>query len=241
MTRPFSQSSNGRKLGLITSPSHPCAYLPDREAATAFIDPAAAITNFHFSRLAELGFRRSGAYIYRPACQSCDACMPVRIPVADFKPRRRERRIWSRNSDIEAKSVPCSFNDDHFSLFQNYIIGRHPGGGMDNPNPGQYQSFIENPWSDTQLFEFREEQRLLAVSITDQLDNGLSAVYTFFDPKESHRSLGNYVILWQIQEVQRRRLDWLYLGYWIKECQKMSYKGDFRPLQVYRNQQWGLL
>ncbi len=238
MTRLFSESDSGRKLGLITSPSHPCAYLPGRDAATAFVDPATMLTNHHYSRLAELGFRRSGSYIYRPACRNCDACIPIRIPVADFVRRRRERRICSRNRNVTVKSVPCTFRQDHFSLFQAYISARHSGGGMDNPDPAQYQSFLTNEWSSTRLHEFRDNDHLLAVAVTDQLVNGLSAVYTFFDPTEYRRSLGIYAILWQIQGSQRRQMDWLYLGYWIKECSKMSYKGEFRPLQVLRNGRW---
>ena len=240
MTRPFSQSDSGRKLGLITSPAHPCAYLPGREAATTFIDPAVALTNDHYSKLAELGFRRSGSYIYRPTCPTCDACVPVRVPVRDFQHRQRERRIWSRNLDIEVRPVPSVFREDHFALFRTYIISRHAGGGMDNPDPQQYQSFLNNGWSDTRLYEFRQEHNLLAVAVTDHLGNGLSAVYTFFDPAERQRSLGIFAILWQIQEARRRQLQWLYLGYWIEECLKMKYKGDFRPLQAYQGGQWGL-
>lgn len=238
MTRLFSESGSGRKLGLITSPSHPCAYLPGRDAATAFVDPATVLTSHHYDRLAALGFRRSGSYIYRPACRNCDACIPIRIPVADFMRRRRERRIWSRNRNVAVESVPCTFRQDHFLLFQSYISARHSGGSMDNPDPVLYQSFLTNEWGNTRLHEFRNNNHLLAVAVTDQLANGLSAVYTFFDPEEHRRSMGIYAILWQIQEAQRRQMDWLYLGYWIKECRKMNYKGEFRPLQILRDGRW---
>ncbi len=225
-------------LQLYASPPHPCVYLEGREAVTLFMDPAAVTDPLIYSELARHGFRRSGSHIYRPACHHCTACHSVRIPVADFRHRRRERRIWQRNQDLHIRRRALGFNPAHFELYARYLAARHAGGGMDNPSPEQYMDFLEAPWSDTQLCEFLLGEQLLAVAVYDRLASGLSAVYTFFDPDQGRRSLGTYSILWQVEETRRLGLDWLYLGYWIEDCEKMRYKGSFRPLQAFIDNRW---
>lgn len=221
----------------VTAP-HACSYLPEREAVTLFADPSERLDNGLYSRLSLLGFRRSGAHLYRPHCATCRACVPVRIPVAEFTPDRAQRRAWARNRGVEVQEGPVRYEDEHFALYRRYIRSRHPGGGMDNDAPENYLSFISSPWSATRLYEFREEGRLLAVAVTDHLADGLSAVYTYFEPDEPRRSLGVFAVLWQVEHARRLGLAHVYLGYWIRETRKMAYKARFRPLEAFDGHRW---
>lgn len=217
---------------------HPCNYLTDRSASTLYADPYQPVSTALYSRLIAHGFRRSGEHLYRPHCHGCEACIPVRIPVAEFSARRNQLRTWRRNQDLTVQAAPHTRQPEHFQLYQRYLASRHPGGGMDDTSPDHYQNFLLCEGLDTRLYEFRSGEQLLAVAVTDHLEQGLSAVYTFYDPDHPGRSLGNYAILWQIQQARRLGLPWLYLGYWIKECRKMSYKDEYRPLEIYRHGRW---
>lgn len=217
---------------------HPCSYLPGEDAVTLFVDPAATMTTAHYTALAQLGFRRSGEHIYRPHCPHCNACVPVRIPVADFTPDRSQRRTWRRNQDLRFVRHPVGFDEHHYRLYQRYQAHRHPGGGMDNGDESDYLHFITSPWGESALYEMRAGQRLLGVAVIDHLEDGFSAVYTFFDPDERTRALGVQAILWQVEEARRRGLDWVYLGYWIQACNKMAYKTRYQPLEYFDGSQW---
>ena len=225
-------------LSFYATPVHECSYLPNREAVTVFADPDYRKDTALYSVLSRYGFRRSGQHIYRPRCPSCQACVPVRVPVREFEPRRSQRRAWRANQDLQVIAREPLFEEEHFELYQRYLLSRHKGGGMDNPTPEQYMEFLASPWSDTVFYEFRLDGRLLGVTVADQLEDGLSAVYTFFDPQSSNRSLGVFAVLCSLAEARRRGLDWLYLGYWIKEARKMSYKTEYRPLEFFRNGHW---
>lgn len=222
---------------LFLTTGHPCGYLPGLTARSLVVDPN-IIDNHVYSILAQQGFRRSGDNVYRPHCSSCAQCLSLRIPVAMFHPDRSQRRTWNRNRDLHVQAVPARFNPHHYKLFRQYLEIRHPNGGMNETPPEGYLAFISSSWSDSLLYEFKLQQRLLAVAVTDQLENALSAVYTFFDPHEAERSLGTYAILWQLDEAKRRGLRWLYLGYWVKQCAKMTYKANFRPHQVFVRDHW---
>lgn len=224
-------------LPLFISPPQACPYLPARESVNIFVHPD-RLTNRVYSYLIARGFRRSGTYVYRPACDQCTACISVRIPVAGFRPARRDRRCWRANEDLALVDRPAEFDAEHFDLYRRYLAARHPGGGMDNPDPAEYMQFLTAPWSETRFYEYRLGERLLAVAVTDHVDDGLSSVYTFFDPDQVRRGLGNYSILRQIDLARRLGRDWLYLGYWIADCAKMRYKGRYRPLQQYREGRW---
>jgi arginine-tRNA-protein transferase len=229
---------HGRTVRLYASPPHACAYLEDREAITQFIDPSQSMTSRLYSQLVEVGFRRSGEYVYRPRCNSCQACRPARIATTSFQPTRSQRRTWRRNQDLEISSMPAGFHEEHFALYRRYISSRHAGGDMDVTSPDRYREFLLSSWGDSWCYEFRLGDRLLAVAVIDLLAQGLSAVYTFFDADYAERSLGTFAILWELSEARRRGLPWLYLGYWIAECSKMSYKSRFRPLEIYRDGLW---
>lgn len=224
---------------LFLSLPHDCSYLPNREASTLFIDPSSQASPLYYTQLIDKGFRRSGRLIYRPHCRHCDLCVSVRIPVNEFAPRRGQRRVWTRNQDLQLYEAPPRYSDEHFTLYRKYQHMRHAGGSMDHDDRQAYEDFLVNSPVESRVLEFRSaNKQLLAVAVTDIVDNGHSAVYTFFDPQQQQRGLGVYSILQQIQRVQQSGLEYLYLGYWIAGCDKMSYKQDYRPLQGYRDGAW---
>ena len=225
-------------LRMFLTTEYPCSYLPGRRARNLVADPVVT-DNPLYTQLAELGFRRSGDHVYRPHCRGCTACRSLRIPVEQFRPNRSQRRIWARNQDLQVQAQDAEFRDEHFDLFARYIMVRHSGGGMDPASPENYWSFIASRWCPTWLCEFRLERELLAVAVIDRLGDGLSAVYTFFDPLVEARSLGTFAILWQIAEARRLGLNWVYLGYWIEQCGKMAYKSHFSPHAIFVTERWG--
>jgi arginine-tRNA-protein transferase len=228
-------------LLFYVTPPERCAYLPARESVNVFADPRARMNTALYGRLIDKGFRRSGSHLYRPQCPGCNACIPTRIPVARFAPSRSQRRTWKINSDLRVNALTEAYRADHFALYRRYQRGRHAGGEMDNPTLQSYLDFMRCPWADTSLVEFRRGGALLAVAVCDRLAQGLSAVYTFFDPHEQRRGLGTYAILWQIEETRRRGLPYVYLGYWIANNLKMNYKTRFRPIEGLIDGQWRAL
>ena len=233
-----SNAPPGVQPGLLASGYHPCLYLPDRTARTVVVDPAFPVTNRTYSDLIRRGMRRSGSYIYAPACPACNACQSLRIPVAVFRWRRRHRRCWQRNADLRATVTTPRLTDEQFSLYRHYVGARHPGGGMDKHDRDECLDFLVAPWSQTRFVELRLDGVLTCVAVMDLVEDGLSAVYTFFDPDFPRRGLGSYAILWQIDAARRYGLDYVYLGYWIAESAKMRYKADFTPCEVYRDRVW---
>lgn len=225
---------------LITAP-HPCSYLEGQQAQSAFVNPSFGLNTAVYSHLIAHGFRRSGDDVYCPYCPQCSQCVPVRLPVAQFKPNRRQQRCLQKNRQTTAVIKPAVFEQAHYDLYLRYQNQRHADGNMANSSPAEYIKFLGSSWCDTQFVEFFCAGELAAVAIVDRLNNALSAVYTFFDPKFSSYSPGVYAVLWQIQHAQRQGLEWLYLGFWIADCQKMSYKNQYQPLQGFINQQWDFL
>jgi arginine-tRNA-protein transferase len=223
-----------------TSP-HPCSYKESEQAATVFVDPDLVIDKALNSKLSDLGYRRSGAHLYRPDCDFCQACISCRVPIAEFKFNRSQRRILRRNESLQVVEKSDLTSEFAYDLYQRYINQRHLDGDMFPASLEQYEAFIKTKMVDTRFFLFYEQEKLLAVSVVDFLEQGLSAVYTFFDPEKSQRSLGNYAILWQIKKCQELGLSHLFLGYWIKGCGKMEYKSKFRPLEMLINGRWVLV
>jgi len=222
-----------------TSP-HPCSYKDSEQAATVFVDPDLVIDKALNSKLSDLGYRRSGAHLYRPDCDFCQACISCRVPVAEFQFNRSQRRILRRNESLRMVEKSDLTDEIAYDLYQRYINQRHLDGDMFPASLEQYEAFIKTKMVDTRFFLFYEQDELLAVSVVDFLEQGLSAVYTFFDPDQSQRSLGNFAILWQIKKCQELGLPYLFLGYWIKGCGKMEYKSKFRPLEMLINGRWVL-
>ena len=216
---------------LYKSTPHRCPYLSDKTAANLLVDPRFDVTPALYDSLINQGFRRNGTLYYRPHCSGCNQCRSVRIPVNHFEPSRSQQRTLKRNEDISLELGAARFSEEHFSLYRRYQSSRHAGDSMDDPDPAKYRQFLINSNIDTFAVELRIGRRLLAVSIMDHVANGLSAVYTFFEPDESKRGPGTLMILKQIELARRIEYDWLYLGYWIKDCRKMAYKNHFHPLQ----------
>ena len=234
-------TSSMRDLKVYTTYPHSCSYLEEQEATTLFIDPRQQMDKNLYSNLSLLGFRRSGNHVYRPHCTHCEACIPARIPVAGFKPKRSQRRTLARNADLRVERSEDIRDDQAFELYQRYIQLRHSDGDMYPPDREQYESFLNNAWNCTRYYRFYQRDTLLGVAVVDELVDGLSAIYTFFEPEEQKRSLGNYAILWQIEKAREMGLHYLYLGYWIRDCQKMAYKSEYRPLELYVNSRWASL
>jgi arginyl-tRNA--protein-N-Asp/Glu arginylyltransferase len=225
-------------IPLYVGGEHECDYLPGRQARMVYVPPDFALHRPAYSRLAANGFRRSGDWVYRPYCRSCTACIPVRIPVAGFALNRSQRRIRRLNSDLSVHPRPAVFDESHYRLYRRYLQARHAEGAMALSSREDYLGFVASSWGDTGLYEFRSQDRLLAVAVVDHLEQALSAVYTFYDPDRPLRSLGTYAVLWQIEEARRRGLEWVYLGFWIAECRKMAYKGLFRPVEALLGERW---
>lgn len=226
------------RVRLFLTLPHACGYYTGRSAQNLVIDPASPHLDRIYPRALAQGFRRAGGHLYRPRCARCRACTPCRVPVAGFEPDRSQRRCMKRNADLDIIESPPGFTEERFALYRRYLHHRHRGGGMDDPDIEEFEQFLSAPWSPTLFLEMRLRGRLLGVAVTDVCVSGLSAVYTFFDPDESPRSLGTFGILKQIEQARNRGLGYLYLGYWIENHPKMDYKRRYRPLEVLGEEGW---
>jgi len=223
-----------------TSP-YACSYLPGREARSQVATPTPLIDTEVYSALVRRGFRRSGAFTYRPHCDGCKACIPVRLPVAELKHNRAQRRALKDHRGLIARELPLGFRDEHYALYTRYQNARHAGGGMDEDSHEQYAHFLLQSRVDTRLIEFSLGDITCMVSIVDVLEDGLSSVYTFYDPDVPGASFGTYNILWQAEQCRALGLSHLYLGYWIADSRKMAYKSRFRPIEGLIDGRWQTL
>ncbi|MGO9446599.1 MAG: arginyltransferase [Thiobacillaceae bacterium] len=220
---------------------YPCSYLPLREARSQVVTPAHLITTDVYSELIQAGFRRSGQFTYRPQCAGCHACVPARVQVENFSPSRSHKRCLRHNRDMQVELMPLTYTDAHYALYRKYQRMRHSGGGMDQDSAEQYTQFLLASHVDSSLIEFHNAGKLVMVSVMDRVKDGLSAVYTFFDPDEEKCSPGVYNVLWMIGKARELGLPYVYLGYWIAELRKMAYKQRYQPLEVLIDGCWQTL
>ena len=235
--------NTGMRQGLIrffSAPPMPCPYLAghlERQVVTML----SGIENpdeLH-TLLGQSGFRRSYNIAYKPACDNCNACVPVRVRCSDFKRTKSQRRVWNKSSVTSVRVMPPEATGEHYDLFESYQTARHAEGSMSKMTFTDYADMIQETPVDTYLIEFRgENNQLIGAALTDNLQDGMSMVYSFYDPVLESESPGKYFILWHIEQLQKRSLPYLYLGYWIHQSQKMSYKSQFKPIEYLKGETW---
>ena len=225
-------------LQLYLTAPYPCSYLREPEARSQVATPSFLITTAVYSELVRHGFRRSGTFTYRPHCDICHQCVPVRVVIGEFEPTRSQRRSVKQHNGLDVTLHNLQDKPEYYELYRRYQEARHRDGGMDDDSPEQYRNFLLQSHVDTLLVEFRENEILRMVSVVDVLADGLSAVYTFYDPDILQASFGTFNVLWQIELCRKLQLPYLYLGYWIADSRKMAYKAKFQPLQGLQDNKW---
>lgn len=227
-------------LKIFPTGMHPCSYLPGLIARNAVVDPSYEMTPKIYDYLIQNGFRRSGEQVYRPYCHTCEECVTTRIPVSEFKRSKSQKRNWNRNLDLIVEVNTESFRDEYLPLYQRYLESRH-----DSKDYEGVEKFLLAKWCDIHFIEFYSvlghepnTKKLIGVAVTDVVESGLSAVYTFFEPEEKDRSLGNFAVLWQIEYARKKQLEYVYPGFWIKDCRKMNYKTRYQPIEGLQRGNW---
>ncbi|MCH2190782.1 MAG: arginyltransferase [Gammaproteobacteria bacterium] len=234
-------SSSHNPIRLFETVVDECPYLEGKRSASILVDPDHVIQPELFSMLSRSGFRRSGDMLYAPKCPSCNACVSVRIPSRQYKPSRSQKRVWRKNQDVRISIEEVRYDEAHFQLYLKYQQHRHSDSSMCDDDPNKYIGFIESSYAASKFLCMHIDDKLIGIAVLDQFEGGLSAVYTFFDPDYSNRSLGTYAIMYALKLARTHQIPFVYLGYWIDESPKMDYKRKFKPLQGYIDKQWKTL
>ncbi len=225
-------------IPLFLTEQQPCGYLDKKNAQSVFVHPSFSLDTSIYSQLIEQGYRRNGNEVYTPHCPTCSECIPTRLAVNQFKANRNQKRCIKKNQNTRIIVKPAKFEQAHYEMYLRYQNHKHGLGGMADSTEADYINFLSSSWCNTLFVEFSIGQELAAVAIVDLLDNALSAVYTFYEPQFSQYSLGNYAVLWQQNHALEMELEFIYMGFWIKNCRKMSYKNQYRPLQGFIENEW---
>ena len=225
-------------IPLVVTEQHPCSYLDKRNSQSAFVHPSFSLNTAIYSQLIEQGFRRSGNEVYTPHCPTCSKCIATRLLVNRFIPNRSQKRCIKKNQQTSVIVKPAKFEQAHYDMYMRYQKHKHGDGGMADSSEDDYINFLASRWCNTLFVDFSINEELAAVAIVDLLDNALSAVYTFFEPRFSQYSLGTYAVLWQQKHAKELGLEYVYMGFWIENCRKMSYKIQFQPMQGFIDNEW---
>lgn len=229
---------SGDSIRLYRTAEHACGYFAGRRSQNLVLDPESPLLAQLYGRALAHGFRRAGNVVYRPDCPGCGACVPYRIPVSRFKPDRAQRRVMRQNQDLEVSWLPARAGAEHYQLYRRYLRGRHADGGMDDATQEDQSRFLLSQWANTHNLELRCAGELIAVAVTDVVADAISAVYTYYAPELSSRSLGTQAILQQIAYCRQQGLAHVYLGFWIEGHPKMDYKRRFGPAEVRVGDRW---
>jgi len=226
-----------QKIQFYVTAPYACGYLPTKLAQSLIATPQHLVDSHQYSGLIKQGFRRSGKFVYRPHCENCNACTPVRLPVADFQSSRSQKRAYKQHQNLDARVSKLTFDEAHFELYKAYQIARHEGNEQEE-TAEQYRNFLVQSNVDSLFISFTLDSALKIVSVIDIIEDGISAVYTFYDSKDTKASYGTYSIMWLIDWCKELQLPYLYLGYLIKDSRKMVYKKKFGPQEALIDGEW---
>jgi len=226
-----------QKIQFYVTAPYACGYLPTKLAQSLIATPQHLVDSHQYSGLIKQGFRRSGKFVYRPHCENCNACTPVRLPVADFQSSRSQKRAYKQHQNLDARVSKLTFDEAHFELYKAYQIARHEGNEQEE-TAEQYRNFLVQSNVDSLFISFTLDGALKIVSVIDIIEDGVSAVYTFYDSKDTKASYGTYSIMWLINWCKELQLPYLYLGYLIKDSRKMVYKKKFGPQEALIDGEW---
>ena len=232
------------KLQFYVTTPYQCGYLPNRQAQSLIASPQRLIDANVYNGLIAQGFRRSGKFAYRPHCESCQECIAVRVVLNEFAPKRYQKRAFKQHEHLSARLMPVGFHQSHFELYASYQALRHTEPAINNLTPQtddaeQYRQFLCQSNIESLMIEFRDaNNELKIVSVVDVVQDGVSAVYTFYNALDTKCSYGTFAIMWLIEWTKNLHLPYLYLGYWIKGSQKMAYKQQFSPQEKLTDGEW---